>query len=329
MRKKISIAVPCYNEEGNVKPMAEKLTEIMGQMDYDYEIIFTDNCSVDNTRQYLRELAAADCHIKVLMNNRNYGAGGRSGHNTGRYCSGDIYIQIPCDFQEPPELIPEFVKYWEEGYKVVAGQKIASEEGKAKYFLRSLFYRIINALSDVPQYAHMSGIVLVDREVLDEWVKTDDDIVLRNAIADMGYQVKMIQYVQQKRKSGKSSYNMWRYLTFALNSMINTSTTPLRLMTVLGFSMSVLSFIIGIVYLIMKLTMWYYFPTGSAPTLIGVLFLGSVQLLCMGIIGEYVGVILRKISHQPGVIVGEKLNFEVEYTKEESEQSRKEMKEER
>lgn len=316
MRKKISIAVPCYNEEGNVKPMAQKLTEIMQQLDYDYEIIFTDNCSNDATKQYLRELAAADPHIKVLMNNRNYGPGGRSAHNTGHYCSGDIYIQIPCDFQEPPELIPEFVKYWEEGYKVVAGQKIASEEGKVKYFLRSLFYKIINLLSDVPQYAHMSGIVLTDREVLQEWVKTDDDIVLRNAIADMGYPVKMIQYVQQKRRSGKSTYNVWRYLTFALNSMINTSTTPLRLMTVIGFCMSVVSFIIGLAYLIMKLVLWDWFPTGAAPTLIGMMFIGSVQLLFMGVIGEYVGVILRKISHQPGVIVGEKLNFEERSTEE-------------
>lgn len=310
MRKKISIAVPCYNEEGNVKPMAKKLTEIMEKSDYEYEIVFTDNCSTDKTKDYLRELAATDSHIKVLMNNRNYGTGGRSVHNTGRYCSGDIYIQIPCDFQEPPELIPEFVKYWEEGYKVVAGQKIASEEGKVKYFLRSLFYRIINLLSDVPQYEHMSGILLIDREVLDEWLKTDDDLVLRNAIADMGYQVKMIQYVQQKRKSGKSSYNVWRYLTFAVNSMINTSTMPLRLMTVFGFFMSVISFIIGIVYLIMKITMWYNFPAGSAPTLIGMLFLGSVQMLLLGIIGEYIGVILRKVSKQPSVIVGEKLNFD-------------------
>ena len=149
-----------------------------------------------------------------------------------------------------------------------------------------MFYRIINLLSDVPQYAHMSGILLADRKVLDEWVKTDDDIILRNAIADMGYQVKMIQYVQQKRKSGKSSYNIWRYLTFALNSMINTSTTPLRLMTVAGFCMSVISFIIGVIYLVMKLTMWDWFPTGSAPTLIGMMFIGSVQLLFMGIIGE-------------------------------------------
>lgn len=316
MRKKISIAVPCYNEEGNVKPMAEKLTEIMSPLDYEYEIIFTDNCSTDKTKDYLRELAAADSHIKVLMNNRNYGPSGRSRHNTGRYCSGDIYIQIACDFQEPPELIPEFVKYWEEGYKVVAGQKIASEEGKIKYFLRSLFYRIINLLSDVPQYAHMSGILLVDREVLDEWVKTDDDIVIRNAIADMGYQVKMIQYVQQKRRSGKSTYNVWRYLTFAMNSMINTSTMPLRLMTVLGFCMSLISFIIGIVYLVLKLTMWYHFPTGSAPTLIGMLFLGSMQMLLLGIIGEYVGVILRKVSKQPSVIVGEKLNFDEDASKE-------------
>lgn len=325
MRKKISVVVPCYNEEGNVKPMAEKLTEIMQQLDYDYEIIFTDNCSTDATRQYLRELAAADSHIKVLMNNRNYGTSGRSGRNAIRHCSGDVYINIACDFQEPPELIPEFVKYWEEGYKVVGGQKIASEEGKVKYFLRDLFYRIINAFSEVPQYSHMSGITLVDREVLNEFLKTDEDIILRNAIAEMGYEVKLIQYVQKKRRSGKSSYNVWRYLTFALNSMINTSTAPLRIMTVLGFIMSVISFILGVVYMIMKLTMWYNFATGAAPTLIGMLFLGSVQLLFMGVLGEYIGVILRKVSNPPRVIVSEKLNFDQEpsYDEEQKGQRRK------
>ncbi|MBD5487939.1 MAG: glycosyltransferase [Lachnospiraceae bacterium] len=312
MRKKISINIPCYNEENNVKPMAEAVSNIMKTLDYEYEIIFRDNCSTDATKQRLRELAEADSHIKVLMRNRNYGTGGRGRKSHFRYCTGDAVISIACDFQEPPELIPEFIKYWEQGYKVVGGQKIGSEEGKLKYFLRHLYYKIINEFSEVPQYAHMSGITLYDREIINEIMKIDDDIVMRNAIADMGYEVKLIQYKQEKRRSGKSSYNIWRYLTFALNSLVNTSTGPLRLMTIAGFCMSIISFMLGVVYTIMKFTVWNRFPMGIAPILIGMLFLGSVQLLFMGVLGEYIGAILRKVSKQPDVILSEKLNIDDE-----------------
>lgn len=310
MRKKITINIPCYNEEDNVKPMAETITQIMQSLDYDYEILFRDNCSTDATKERLRELAAADKHIKVIMFNRNYGAGGRGRRTRLRYCTGDVIINIACDFQEPPALLPEFIKYWEQGYKVVAGQKTGSKEGKIKYFLRHVYYKIINDFSEVPQYQHMSGIMLYDREVYNEIMKMDEDIVLRNALADMGYEVKLIQYVQEKRRSGKSSYNVWRYLNFALRSLVNTSTAPLRLMTVMGFCMAIISFIMGIGYTIMKLTVWYRFSAGVAPILIGMLFLGSVQLLFMGVLGEYIGVILRKVSRQPDVIISEKLNID-------------------
>ncbi len=312
MKKKISINVPCYNEEDNIKPMTEALTQVMQSLDYDYEILFRDNCSTDNSRERLRELAAEDKHIKVLMLNRNYGSSGRGRRMRFGYCTGDVIIHIACDFQEPPELIPEFIKYWEQGYKVVAGQKTGSKEGRIKYFLRHIYYKIMNIFSDIPQYEHMSGIMLYDKEVLEEILKIDEDIILRNALADMGYEIKLIQYVQEKRRSGKSSYNVWRYLNFALNSLVNTSTAPLRLMTVTGFCMSVVSFLLSVFYLVMKLTLWYRFPAGIAPVLIGLLFLGSVQLLFMGVLGEYIGAILRKVSRQPDVIVSEKLNIDDE-----------------
>ena len=184
--KKVSICVPCYDEVGNVREMAETLTGIMQKLPYEYEIIFTDNCSTDGTKDILRELAAKDTHIKVLMNSRNYGTGGRSERNTLKYITGDVSIGIVCDFQEPPELIPEFLKYWEEGYKVVCGQKTGSKEGKIKYACRHLYYKIIQQLSDVPQYEHISGIILIDREILQEYVKTDYDFQFRFAVADMG-----------------------------------------------------------------------------------------------------------------------------------------------
>lgn len=309
--KKISIAVPCYNEAGNVRQMAEVLLSIMGRLPYDYEIVFTDNCSTDGTKEILREVAADDRHIKVLMNNRNYGVDdGRSGRNTLQYLRGDIIISIPSDFQEPPELIPEFIHYWESGYKVVCGQKTGSQEGRIKYVCRSLFYKIIGALADTPQYEHMSGIALIDREVLLEYMKSDYDYNFRFAVSDMGYDIKLVRYEQRKRRSGKSSYNIWRYLTFAINSMVATSVAPLRIMTIFGLTMSVCSGVIGIVYLILKFVYWHNFQAGTAPILIGIFFLGALQLFFLGILGEYIGVILRKVTKKPDVIVSEKINFD-------------------
>lgn len=311
-RKMISICVPCYNEVGNVRPMAETLTEIMGRLPYEYEIIFTDNCSTDGTREILREIAAADKHIKVLMNSRNYGMDGRSLRNTLSYINrdADAMLGIVCDFQEPPELIPEFIKYWEQGYKAVYGQKTGSKEGKIKYACRHLFYRIIQTFSETPQYEHTSGLSLIDRTVLNEYLKSDYDIAFRYALADMGYEVKLIRYEQQARRSGKSSYNIWRYLTFAINSMVGTSNAPLRLMTVTGFILSVVSMIIGVVYLILKLFFWHRFQAGTAPILIGMFFLGSVQLFFLGILGEYIGVILRKVTKMPDVILSDAINID-------------------
>lgn len=308
--KKISVSVPCYNEVGNVREMAEVLTDIMRNLPYEYEIIFTDNCSTDGTKDILRELAAKDKHIKVLMNSRNYGVDGRSDRNMLKYVKGDVYIAIACDFQEPPELIPEFIKAWEEGYQVVCGQKTSSKEGFIKYGCRSLFYKIIKSLSDTPQYEHISGIVLIDREVLEPYMKTDYDLQFRYAIADMGYDIKFIRYEQRERKSGKSSYNVWRYLSFAITAMVTTSTTPLRVMTVLGTLMSFVCFVVGVAYLVLKLIYWHTYQLGTAPLLIGMFFLGSVQIFALGVMGEYVGEILRRVSKRPDVVLSEKLNIE-------------------
>lgn len=309
--KKVSIAVPCYNEVGNVREMAETLTDIMRKLPYEYEIIFTDNCSTDGTKDILRELASKDKHIKVLMNSRNYGVvDGRSDRNTLKYVTGDVFIGIACDFQEPPELIPEFLACWEQGYKVVCGQKTGSEEGKIKYACRHLYYGIIRNLSSIPQYEHISGITLFDKEILERYAKTDHDFQFRFAIADMGYEVKLIQYKQRARKSGKSSYNVWRYLSFAINSLVTTSAAPIRIMTVVGLGLSFLSFVIGFVYLVMKLIWWQNFQTGTAPILIGMFFLGSVQIFFLGIIGEYVGEILNRVSKTPDVVTTEEINFE-------------------
>ena len=307
--KKISVMIPCYNEQDNVVPLTEAVEAQLGNLNYEYEIIFVDNCSTDDTRERLRGISKKNRNVKLLFNSRNYGIDGRSGRNALKYVTGDVVISMASDFQDPPELIPEFIKYWEEGYKVVCGKKTSSQEGKIKYYLRDCYYKIIASLSEIPQYSHISGITLMDKEVLSEWLKTDYDYYFRFALADMGYEPKLIEYKQQKRRSGKSSYNLWRYLTFAIDSMVTTSKSPIRCITIIGLSMSVISFLVGVIYLVFKLTHWHLFAAGTAPLLIGVFFIGSLQLFSLGLIGEYVGVILRKVTRRPDVILAEKINF--------------------
>ena len=310
--KFISVEVPCYNEVDNVRPMAETLIKIMDKEGYPYHVFFIDNCSTDGTQDVLRELEKEYPQVKAIMNMRNYGVmDGRSFENADRYyADADVHISIACDFQEPPELIPQFIREWENGNKIVCGQKTGSKEGRIKYGLRCLYYKIIQGFSMTEQYRNMSGILLFDKDVHDAMAGKDRDIEFRFAVADMGYDVKLIQYEQQKRKSGKSSYNIWRYLSFAINSMVNISTQPLRIITIMGFCMSFISFMGGMIYLILKLIFWYNFDAGIAPILIGMLFIGSIQMFTMGVIGEYIGVLIRKNTHMPKVVLSEKLNID-------------------
>lgn len=308
----VCVSVPCFNEVGNVRKMAETLIDIMEGVGYNYFLYFIDNCSTDGTEDILRELAKEYKQIKVIMNRRNYGViDGRSFENAERLRpNADVYISIACDFQEPPELIPKFIRYWEEGHDIVCGQKTSSKEGRLKYFFRCLYYKIIQDFSNVDQYRNMSGIVLVDGHAYSDFSGKDRDIDFRHAVADLGYEVKLIPYEQNARLSGKSSYTIWSYLTFAINSMVNTSTKPLRVITVMGFVMSFFSFLAGFIYLLLKLAFWYSFDAGIAPILIGMLFIGSVQMFIMGVLGEYIGILVQKNTHMPNVSVKEKLNLD-------------------
>lgn len=308
--KKISILVPCYNEEQNIEPMAECLNEIMDQYKskYEYEIIFRDNASTDKSLQIMHSIAAKNSHIKIIANVRNYGVNPKKDTFFGRV-SGDVVICIACDFQEPPELIPEFISWWEKGYEAVCGQKISSKEGKFKYKCRQVFYDIIDLFSEVPQYRNMSGINLLSRRIFELSMKYNDTY-LRYFLSDIGCKVKLIPYEQQERRSGKSSYNIWRYLSFAVYSLTSVSTAPLRLASVMGFCMSFISFIIGIIYLIYKLIYWDSFVVGTAPMVLGVFFLGSIILFFIGVVGEYVGITLRTVQRQSPPLVKELINFD-------------------
>ena len=309
--KKMSVCIACYNEEQNIMDAYNQVSAICQTLkNYDYEIVFADNASTDGSERIFRQLAATDKHVKVIFNYRNYGPA-RSSKNACIRATGDAVISLPCDLQDPPEMIPVFIKEWEDGNLIVWGKKTGSQENPIKYFLRKVYYRIIKGAASVPQLEQVTGFGIMDKSVWREIEASNERTMsVRHLVADLGYPVKLVPYMQRKRKKGKSSYNLRRWLDFAINSLINTSTAPLRLTTLLGLTCSVISFVIGIVYLIYKLVHWNSFSAGIAPILIAVLFLGSVQIMIMGVIGEYIGVVLSKVIKRPLVLERECLNFE-------------------
>lgn len=309
--KKISLFTPCYNEEENVLQMYNKVTEVMKQLpQYEYEYIFIDNCSTDKTSDILRKIAKNDKRVKVIINMRNFGPA-RSGSYGFFNTTGDVSICFACDFQDPPELIPEFVHRWEKGKKVVWGKKIGSKENKLMYAIRCLYYKIIKGISSNTQYENVTGFGLYDREVL-ELLKKYSGVSpnFRYMISEFGYDIDFVEYVQPERKNGHSSYNLIRYINQALNDMVTTSRVPLRIASFLGLFIAIISFIIAIFYLVLKLVYWDQYNIGVATIVIGIFFLGAVQLLSIGILGEYIGEILTRISPRPVVIEKERINFD-------------------
>lgn len=311
--KKISICIPCYNEELNIRPLYEKLQEVIGTIStlYEYEFIFTDNASTDNSRNEIRALAKEDKRVKAIFNTRNFGPVA-SNRNGLLNASGDAIITIMCDFQDPPELIPQFIQLWESGSSVVCGQKIKSSEHGLKKIARKIYYTIIENVSTTTQYNQVTGFALYDRKVMEAVRRYNDhNIALRHVLADIGYPVTFVPYTQPARRAGKSSYNIRRYFDFAITSLINTSFFPIRMVTVLGMCTAIISFLFGCLYFVNKLLHWDSFALGIAPVLIGMFFLGSVQLFFLGIIGEYIAAVLRKVNDRPAVFELERINFDL------------------
>ena len=309
--KHISVMTPCYNEEGNIRNIYNAVKEQFDKMpQYTYEHIFIDNYSTDNSRKILRELAAEDSNVKVILNARNFGPN-RSGSYGMLQGTGDALICIVCDLQDPPEMIPTFLQKWEEGYKVVLGQKTKSKENPLMFQVRKLYYKIMEKLSETEHLTNVTGYGLFDKEVLDmiKWMD-DPDPYIRGLVTQLGYKWCLVEYTQQERTSGKSSYNFNRYFDFSITGLTHVSKKPLRIVTLVGLIMSAISFVIAFIYLVFKLVHWYEFDMGTAPILIGVFLLGSVQLACLGVIGEYIGAILTKVTKRPMVVEEERINFD-------------------
>lgn len=310
--KKISVVVPCFNEEENVKQICYAVKQILETelKQYNYEIIFIDNDSRDKTRDYIRELCSENSKVKAIFNAKNFGQ-----FNSPYYgmcqITGDCAIIMCCDFQDPVEMIPQFVKEWESGYKIVCAIKTTSKENKIMRFLRTCYYKIIKKMSEVDQIEHFTGFGLYDKEFIQILRELDDPTpFLRGIVAELGYKRKDIPYEQQRRRAGKTHNNWYTLYDAAMLSFTSYTKAGLRLATLLGFFIAVVSMVIAIIYLVLKLLYWDIFVAGMAPVLLAVLILGSVQLFFIGFLGEYVLSINKRIMKRPLVIEEERLNFD-------------------
>ncbi|MGB8212224.1 MAG: glycosyltransferase family 2 protein [Anaerolineales bacterium] len=307
--KMISIVTPCFNEEDNIQELYASIKQVMTGFPYDYEHIVIDNASTDGTVNILRKLAAQDKCLKVIINTRNFGHI-RSPFHALLQARGDAVIGMASDLQDPPEKIPEFIHKWEEGYKVVIGVKTSSQEPGLFYFLRSLYYRVLRSLSEVPLIDNFTGFGLYDGKVIEILRGFHDPYpYFRGLIADIGFDIARIKFDQPRRKRGISKNNFYTLYDMAMLGVVSYTKVPLRLAAMFGFFSGAVSFLVGLAYLIYKLIDWQNFSLGLAPVVIGLFFLGSVQLLFLGIVGEYIGEIYTLSVHRPLVIEKERINF--------------------
>lgn len=311
--EKISILIPCYNEEENVVPMSEAIVNLFVTelKNYDYELLFIDNDSHDNTRNLLRGICAKNPKVRAIFNAKNFGQ-----FNSPYYgilqTTGDCTISMVCDFQDPIELIPQYIREWEKGYKIVIGIKTSSKENPIMYHLRGMYYKFIKKFSDVEQIEHFTGSGLYDRDFVEVLRKLKDPTpFLRGIVAELGYKRKEIPYEQPKRRAGKTHNNFYSLYDAAMLSITSYTKIGLRLCTFFGVACAGVSVIVGLIYLILKLVYWDNFAAGMAPVLIGMFFLGALQLFFIGFIGEYILSINQRVMNRPLVIEEERINFDI------------------
>lgn len=310
--KKISVLVPTYNEEDNVIPLSEAIINIFKSNlpQYDYEIVFIDNYSRDKTRVRIVELCSFNKKIKAIFNAKNFGQL-RSPFYGLTHTSGDCTILMCADFQDPVNMITDFIKEWENGYRIVIGIKNTSEESKLMYFLRTCYYRLISKIAEVDHISHFTGFGLYDKAFIDVLKNLDDSIpYFRGIVAELGFERKEILYDQAKRRNGKTKNNWYSLYDIGMLGITSYSKILMRVATILGFSVAILSFLVSLIYLILKLIYWNYFPLGTSPIIISIFFLGSIQLFFIGILGEYILNINARVMKRPLVVEEKRLNYD-------------------
>jgi glycosyltransferase involved in cell wall biosynthesis len=309
--KTISVSTTCYNEEGNILEFYRQVVGAFEKLSgrYDYELVIADNNSTDATPQLLRDLAAKDSRVKVILNTRNFGPD-RSGYNAFLQSTGDAVVAMASDLQNPPSMIADFVAKWEQGYKVVMAVKTGSKEPRIARALRSLYYGTLARFSNVRLVSHFTGFGLYDRTVVEILRALGDPYpYFRGLIADLGFEPAIVEFVQPARARGKSKSNLLYLYDEAMLGITSYTKLPLRLATGIGFAAALASFATGTFYLVYKLIFWSSFSVGIAPLAIGLFFFGSVQLIFLGVLGEYVLMIYVQVLHRPLVYEKERLNF--------------------
>lgn len=308
--KKISVVIPTYNEEENVIPLSKAIVNEFDKIPgYEWEIIFIDNDSKDRTREKIRDLCEKNEKIKAILNVKNFGQ-----FNSPYYgllqSTGDCAILMCADFQDPVEMIPKMIGEWEKGYKIVSCIKMKSKENRIIRFLRTCYYKLIKKMSSVEQIEHFTGFGLYDRSFIEVLRNLNDPIpFLRGIVAELGYKRKELTYEQQKRKSGKTHNNFFTLYDAAMLSFTLYTKMGLRIISITGFIVGILSMIVALVYLILKLMYWEQFVAGTTPILLVVLILGAIILFSIGFLGEYVMTINQRIMNRPLVIEEERINF--------------------
>ncbi|GAB4420929.1 MAG: glycosyltransferase family 2 protein [Bacteriovoracaceae bacterium] len=310
-RKLISIVTPCYNEEENVRELCCQIRHVMGTVlpEYDYEHIFIDNGSTDTTVALIKEESRVDKNVKGIVNSRNFGHI-RSPFYGLVQANGDAVMLMVSDLQDPPSLIPEFVKKWEEGNEIVIGVKKGSEETPLMFVIRKAYYYLIEQLSEIKLRKNYTGFGLYDKKIINILKDIKDPYpYFRGLVLELGYSVAEILYTQPKRVRGITKNNFFTLYDMAMLGICSHSKVPLRIATLTGFILAFISFLVSIGYLIAKLVLWDSFAMGMAPVVLGIFFFASVQLFFLGILGEYIGVIYTKITNRPLVFEKERINF--------------------
>lgn len=309
-KKLISIVTPCYNEEDNIDELYQRIVAVMATLPYDYEHICIDNASTDSTVKKIKELAAKDSRVKLIVNARNFG------HIKSPYYAilqsrGDACILIASDLQDPPEMIAEFIKKWEDGYKTVLAVKPESEESSIMFFLRKTYYRFISRISEVPLVQNATGAGLFDRVVIDILRNIQDSYpYFRGLLCEIGFPIATVPFKQPRRERGVTKNNFYTLYDIAMLGITNHSKIPLRLMAMSGFLLSFLSLLVAFIFFIAKLLYWNSFQLGTAPIVIGIFFFGAIQAFFIGILGEYIGSIHTQVRNMPLVVELERVNFD-------------------
>jgi glycosyltransferase involved in cell wall biosynthesis len=311
--KTISIVTPCYNEEANVAELYRRVRAVMAELgSYRYEHIFIDNASRDRTVEILKGIAAKDTNVRIIVNARNFGHI-RSPMHALYQAKGDAIIGMVADLQDPPEMIPEFVRKWEEGFSMVLAIKSTSQENSLMFWVRKRYYRLVTRLSSIETFENFTGFGLYDRRVI-EIIRSFDDPYpyFRGMVGEIGLPHATIPFNQPPRKRGITKNNFYTLYDLAMLGITNLSKVPLRVVTFSGFACAALCIVVAFSYLLYKLLFWDRFSVGIAPLVIGIFFFGSVQLISVGILGEYIGSIHTHIQKRPLVVERERVNFEHE-----------------